>query len=222
MTQPHESDHELRRAISDELEWTPSIDSDQISVAVTDGAVTLTGQVTSYPQKQQAVKAALRVRGVTAIADEIVVHHPSGAWSDTDIAREAAVALDNTVIITPGAVKATVHDHAITLTGTVAWQYEREAAERAVAPLRGVSTVHNDITLLPPEPVDAAHAKSGITSALVRGAHADAQRISVEIDGSEVILTGVVSSWAERRQAAHAAWSIPGVTEVDNRLTVSG
>ena len=222
MTKQLQSDQELRRAISEELSWTPSIDSDQLTVAVTDGAVMLAGQVTSYPQKQQAVKAALRVRGVTAIADEIVVSHPWGALSDTDIARDAGEALDNTVTLPPGAVKATVHDHAITLTGEVGWEYQRAAAQRAVSPLRGVCAVHNKITIHPAAAVEAAHAKSGIISALVRGAHVDAQRIDVEVSGSEVILTGVVSSWAERRQAAHAAWSTPGVTGVDNRLTVSG
>ncbi len=221
MTTAHGCDLELTRAVTDELSWTPGLDGDQISVAVTDGAVTLAGKVNSYPDKQQAVKAALRVRGVTALADELVVVPTTGLRSDTDIARDAGAALDGTVTLPPTAVKATVHDSAITLTGTVAWQYQREAAERAVAPLRGVSAVHNQIALRPPATVDVAHAKSGITAALVRSAHADAQRIRVDVNGSQVILTGVVSSWAERRQAAHAAWSTPGVTEVDNQLTVS-
>ena len=222
MTTKRESDLEVTRAVVEELSWTPRVDGDQISVDVTDGAVTLAGKVTTYPHKQQAVKAALRVRGVTAIADELVVVHTAGTRSDTDIARDAGAALDGTVTLPSGAVKATVHDNAITLTGAVAWQYQREAAEQAVASIKGVSAVYNQIALRPPATVNVPHAKSAITAALVRGAHADAQRIKVDVKGSEVILTGVVSSWTERRHAAYAAWSTPGVTEVDNQLTVSG
>ncbi len=222
MTDQLHSDQELRRAIIDELSWTPDTDIAEITVTVADGAVTLAGQVTSYPRRQQAIKAAQRVRGVTAIADELMVAPVLDELSDTDLARRAAQALDHTVTLPTGAVKATIHDHAITLSGTVTWQFQRDAAERVVAPLKGVTAVHNDIVIDAPVPVDVAHAKSGITSALVRGAHIDAQHINVEVEGSEVILTGVVSSWAERRQAAHAAWSTPGVTEVDNQLTVAG
>lgn len=164
MTQvQHDPDHQLKSAITEELVWAPRVNPDQIGVAVTEGAVTLSGQVHTYPEKQAAVRAARRVRGVTAVADEIVVQHEFGASQDVDIAREAGIAFDRTVVVPSGSVTATVHDHVITLAGTVDWQYQREEAQRAVASIPGVSGVHNTITITPEVVVSPAEAKAKIT-----------------------------------------------------------
>lgn len=216
------TDHALKAMIQDELSWAPNVNADRIGVSVNDDAVILSGQVDTYPEKESAVRAALRVRGVSALADEIVVDH--GAWGpreDVDIARDAAAALERNVSIPAKAIKATVHDQVLTLTGTVSWQHQREAAHRAVASLPGVARVINHVALKPMVTASAAKTKSKITSAIMRNAQLDANHIMVAVHGSEVALTGTVSSWAERRQADHAAWAAPGVTSVVNRLTVS-
>lgn len=217
----HKTDHDLKAAIDAELAWAPNVKADRVGVSVHDGAVTMSGQVGTYPEKEAAVRAALRVRGVTAVADEIVVEHAWGPRDDADIAREAAQALEHSVVVPANSVKASVHDHVITLTGSVPWQYQREAARRSVSGLPGVTGVFNHVTVKPPVTVSASQAKAQITSALVRNAQLDANRITVSVNGSEVTLSGNVSSWSERRQAEHAAWAAPGVTEVHNRLTVS-
>lgn len=212
-------DHALKAAIEDELNWVPHVQADRVGVSVNDGAVTLSGQVGSYPEKVAAVRAALRVRGVTAVADEIVVA-TWGPHADADIARDAASALNRTIVIPPGSIKATVHQHVITLSGKVSWQYQREAARRAVAGLPGVTGVVNQILIEPTVIVSASKTKSKITSAIMRNAQLDANHITVTVHDSGVTLTGTVSSWAERRQAEHAAWAAPGVTEVVNQLVV--
>ncbi len=222
MTQTqHKADHELKVAIEAELAWAPNVKADRVGVSIHNGAVTLSGQVETYPEKEAAVRAALRVRGVGAVADEIVVEHAWGPRDDADIAREAATALESSVVVPANSVKATVHDRVVTLTGSVPWQYQREAARRAIAGLPGVTGVFNHVTVKPPVTVSASQAKAQITSALVRNAQLDANRVTVSVNGSEVTLSGAVSSWAERRQAEHAAWAAPGVTEVHNRLTVT-
>ena len=221
MTQAHRvTDHELVAAVVDELAWTPSVVADSISVTAERGIVTISGQVDTYPQKQQAVHAALRVLGVIAVADEIVVR-PATSQQDADIARLASAALDRSVVLPMGAVKATVREKVITLTGSVAWQYQRDAAHDAVAALPGLVGINNLIILEPPILVSAEKAKAAITAALVRNARVDARRIHVDVDGSRVTLRGTVSSQAEGRQAHRAAWSTPGVTEVDDQLTVA-
>ena len=214
------TDHQLKLEIAEELAWTPSVQADRIGVSVTDGAVTLSGEVLSYPERAAATAAVLRVHGVTAVADEIEVAHPAGTHGDSDVAREAGDALDRTIVVPAGSVKAAVHDHVITLSGTVDWQYQREAAHHAVAGLPGVRGVRNDVALTPSIPVAVADAKAKITAALVRHARMDARHIAVAITDSAVTLTGMVSSAAERHQAEHAAWSTPGVVYVRNELTV--
>lgn len=219
-TDRHQDDHQLKVRIAEELDWTPKVNADRVGVAVNRGAVTLSGQVLSYPEKAAAVGAALRVRGVVAVADEIVVQHSWGDRSDTDIAREAGAAFAHTIAVPPGSVTATVHDHVVTLAGMVDWQYQREAAHRTVAHLPGVTGVRNTVTLGPATVVSADAARAGITAALLRSAQLDAAHVHVAVDGSEVTLTGSVTSPQERREAGYAAWFSPGVTHVDNQLTV--
>jgi osmotically-inducible protein OsmY len=215
-------DSQLKTAIMDELAWTASVDADRIGVAITDGAVTLSGDVRSYPEREAALHAARRVHGVTAVADEMVVRHTSDMPDDSDIAREAATVVDHLTVIMPrGSVQTSVHDHVITLSGAVNWQYQRAAAQQAVTALPGVTGVHNMITLKPTVEVSGPDAKARITAALVRDAQVDARRIHIDVTGSKIRLTGSVSSLAEQRQAEHAAWFTPGVTHVTNELSVA-
>lgn len=217
----YSTDHELRTAIIDELAWTPSVYAHEVGVSLNSGAVTLSGQVDTYPEKQEAVRAAMRVRGVTAVADEIVVRSGWAQRKDTDIAVEATETLDRMVTIPTGSVQATVHDHVITLSGAVVWDYQRTATRHAMSALRGVNAVVNMITLTPAPAASAADAKRKITAALVRNAHVEATNIHVAATGTAIELTGTVPSWAEYRQASHAVWCSPGVTEVANRLVVT-
>jgi len=222
MTQTtHKTDHELKTAIVDELAWTPSVNADRIGVSVDAGAVTLSGQVETYPEKEAAMHAVMRVRGVTAVADDTEVKNGLAPRDDADIAREATEALERMVYFPSGTVHAKVHNKVITLSGVLPWEYQREATRGAMAGLRGVYGVINTITLKPKVTITPAAAKAKITEALVRSARFDARHISVEVTGSEIELRGVVSSWAEYRQAGYTAWATPGVTDVKNRITVT-
>lgn len=214
------TDHQLKNAVELELEWAANVNADGVGVAVHDGTVTLSGQVDSYPEKVAATRAALRVSGVTALVDELSVDQPWGR-NDEDIARDAADALDRNTVIPDGSVKATVRDHVVRLSGAVPWDYQRQAAIQAVTTLRGVRDVRSEITITPSTTLSPAAAKSKITSAIMRNAQLQANRIEPLVNGSEITLTGAVSSWAARNQAEHAAWAVPGVTSVRNLLRLA-
>ena len=220
MTQTlHRTDAQLKSAVVDELEWTPNVTATHVGVGVNHGAVTLSGEVTSYPERHLAVKAAQRVRGVTAVADEMTVQTVWANTNDTDISREAGEALDRAVDVPDGAVKADVAHHVVSLTGQVSWQYQREAAHRAVRYLRGVTDVHNLVTVTPS--VSAAGIKSSIDAALLRNALLETKSTHVTATaGGEVTLEGNVHSWTERTQAENLAWSAPGVTGVINHMHI--
>jgi osmotically-inducible protein OsmY len=217
----HSTDHQLKDAIERELDWTADVNGDRVGISVNDGAVTLSGEVESYPERTSAVTAALRVRGVRSLVDQIVVHHRFGHRQDADIAREAAMALNQTVVVPAESVSATVRDHEITLTGSVAWDYQRVASSHAVEAIHGVTAVRNAITLKPPVAMIASEdAKANITAAFLRNAQLEAQHIDVSVKGTQIRLSGHVATWAERHQAEVAAWCTPGVTHVDDRITV--
>jgi osmotically-inducible protein OsmY len=216
------TDHQLKHAVEREMDWACDVDNDRVGIAVTDGAVTLSGEVLSYPQKAAAVRAALRVRGVTALADEIVVRHAFGRIEDADIARDATAALTNTTLLPPGGIQATVHDRTVTLTGTVTWQHQRTAAGNAIGALAGVTDVHNRIELKPAEAMMAsADAVENVTAALLRNSELEAEQVEVTVSGTEIRLTGHVATWAAGHQAEYAAWCTPGVTHVDNQLLIT-
>jgi osmotically-inducible protein OsmY len=213
------TDTQLRQDVLDELEWEPSIDANNIGVTVHNGIVTLTGYVPSYAQKLTAERAAGRVNGVKAMAEEIEVKLPSSSErTDADIAQAVLNALKwNSVV--KEEIKVKVEDGVVTLTGGVNWNYERGSARRAVENLTGVRRIVNLIEVHPRPSV--ADVKEKIKKAFERAADLDAAQIQVETHDGEVTLKGKVHSLAEYKEAENAAWAGPGVTEVKNELIVA-
>ena len=218
VTTPIITSTELQRDVEEELLWDPAVTPASVGVSVEDHTVTLSGTVHQYGSRMAAVRAAKRVRGVHAIADDIVVE-PSGTngRTDHDIAGVAEHALKWSIEV-PDTVQATVRDGLVTLDGTVDWNFQRRAAGRVVEHIHGVRNVVNDITLR--HSVSSNDVHEHIATALRRAADIDARQVHVASDGGHVHLTGSVSSWSERDIAEHAAWSAPGVTKVSDDLVI--
>jgi osmotically-inducible protein OsmY len=209
---------QLRFDVEQELRWEPSIRGEQIGVSVKDGVVELDGHVDNYFEKWAAERAAMRVLNAKAVASEIKVDMPSASVrTDADIARTAMNHLEWNYTV-PVTVKVQVTDGCITLSGAAEWQYQKEEAERAVRSLRGVKGLSNEIAVRPA--LNAVDVKANIESALKRNAETDADRISVETYNGKVTLRGSVRSRSERRHAENAAWSAPGVTDVEDFITI--
>ena len=214
------TDKQIQEDVMRELEWDPEIiDATDIGVAVEDGIVTLSGQVGSYWEKVAAEKAAKRVKGVTGIAQEIVVKYAGTPRTDADIADAAVGSIKWNTTVPDEKVTVKVEDGWVTLEGEVEWEYQRNAARNAVEKIKGVKGVSNLVTVKPR--VQASIVKSTIKQALERAADIEAGRIEVETEGNKVTLRGKVRTWAERDEVERAAWSAPGVYSVDNRLVIA-
>ncbi len=215
------TDIQLQRDVLDELKWQPTTQRAEIGVAARDGVVTLSGYVDSYAQKFEAERAAELVSGVQAVADEMKVRLPNSAMrSDTDIAHSALLALEWNVQVPDKNITVKVENGWITLQGEVDWQYQKAAAEGAVRYLLGVKGVYNGVLVRQPK-VSASLVKEKIADALKRSALVDSGRVAVEALDGKVILRGTVRSWTERQDAERAAWASPGVSAVEDHLTVA-
>jgi osmotically-inducible protein OsmY len=214
------SDSEIRDDVMEELRWEPRIsDPDAIGVAVRDGAVTLTGGVTSYAEKLAAAQAAERVYGVKAVANDLKVKLPGAPRDDADIATAIAHVLEWNVQIPEGKVHARVQDGWVTLNGEVEHDYQRREVERMVRNVRGVVGVTDNVTVKPPPSPEVV--KEEIEETFKREAEIDARHIRVEISDHTARLYGHVHSLHEAEVARAAVAAAPGVATVDSHLLVS-
>jgi osmotically-inducible protein OsmY len=213
------TDEQLQCAVTEELEWEPTVTWGGICVAVSKGVVTLSGTVPHYAEKWAAERATQRVEGVKAIVEELQVNLTGvHKYTDSEIAGAVVNSLSWHVWV-PSHVQATVKNGWVTLSGNVKMAHERAAAEDAVEFLAGVKGVTNSIMLTPI--VEMSAIKNSIEKALQRDSEIDASHIRVSTSGSRVTLEGTVGSWDERAEADTTAWNAPGVHHVDNHLAVS-
>lgn len=214
------NDKTMRESVERELEWDAKLDANRIAVSATDGAIVLSGHVPTYSDKWDAVKAAERVYGVRAVADEMEVKLASSSErDDSDIAEDITRQLHASSAI-PQTVHAEVKQGYVTLRGEVQWNYQRTEAERTLRYLWGVKGLANMITIMPqaPKVTDVAQR---VSEAIERMAHVDARSVWVTATNGTVHLHGHVHSFAEKRTAGLAAASAPGVTHVANDVLVT-
>jgi osmotically-inducible protein OsmY len=214
-----QTDDAVRRAVEDELRWVPGIDADSIGVGVSDGIVTLSGQLPHLWLRHEAGFAALRIRGVKGLANEIEVVFAGTAPTDADIAGAIVHQLRWTAPLRDGAVTPEVRDGEVTLRGVVEHNSQRQAIERETLRVRGVRRLINEIALS--SRASAEDTKDRIAAALKRNAVIDADNINVQSSGTTVTLTGRVGSWDEKHQAELTAWASPHVTSVRNLLVIT-
>jgi osmotically-inducible protein OsmY len=214
------TDQQLQQAVIDELTWDPSVHASEIGVIVKDGVVTLDGEVSSFAEKWGAERAAQRVTGVQALAVGLDVKLSAlGKRSDSDIARSAQTALHWCSSCPSETIQLMVEDGWITLTGTVEWHYQKQAATDALRDLIGVTGVSDQISISPK--VLSTVVKADIEAALKRRSTSDAQEIHVDVHGADVTLSGTVHSWAERELARHSAWGTKGVRQVVDNMAMA-
>jgi osmotically-inducible protein OsmY len=214
-----QNDTDIQKDVLAALKAEPSLRDDDIAVGVREGVVTLAGFVDSYADKWRSERVVGQVKGVKAVVNDLQVRLPSASQRpDPELARAVVNGLRWNILVPDDRIQVVVEDGWVTLKGEVDWYYQKEEAERTVRNLTGVKGVSNLITVaVKPAPTDI---KKRLVAALQRAAQFDAERITVEIDGHKAILRGTVRSYAELKDAERAVRNVPGVSEVENHLTV--
>jgi osmotically-inducible protein OsmY len=213
------TDSEIQKDVMEQLKWEPFLNASEIGVAVKNGVVTLTGLVDTYSKKVYAERAAKKVAGVKAIAEDIQVGvSPAYRKTDAEIAEAVINALKWHTQIPDEKLKVKVEDGIVKLEGEVEWNYQRTQAKSAIENLPGVRLVNNFITVK--SRVTPADIQQKINAAFQRSANIDASRITAEVQGSKVTLSGKVRSFAEKDDAENAAWYASGITSVESKIEI--
>ncbi|MCQ6959215.1 BON domain-containing protein [Mucilaginibacter aquariorum] len=213
------TDIQIQRDVMDELKWQPFLRSSEIGVAVTNGVVTLSGQVDSYAKKLDAEKAVKKVGGVKALAEDLQVGvSPGYRKTDTEIAEAVLHALRWQSAVEQELIKIKVEDGCVKLEGEVEWAYQRAIAETAIKQLDGVRAIYNLIRVKPV--ITAYDLEKSISAAFERHATIDASKITAQVIEGKVKLRGIVRSLTEKEDAESIAWKAPGVVSVRNDLVI--
>ena len=214
------SDSQLQLDVMEELKWEPGVDHEHIGVSVTDGVVSLSGTIGSYAEKLLAEKTVRRVKGVRGVAEDLQVRYDwQPKTSDAQIAKRVADILEWDPLVPRNRINVTVEDGVVKLTGKVEWNYQRDLVIEDTAKISGVVRIDNMVEVAPP--VTTATVRHRIEEAFERQADLEAEKISVQAQGSKVTLTGRVSSWSKRNLAERAAWAAPGVAQIEDKLVIA-
>ena len=212
------SNAQVTRDLLDELLWDSRIDASRITVTANEGNIVLGGTVSSFHEKFNAGEDAKRIVGVKEVVNDITVDTVARDVNDDQLQQSARAALDANGLVPKGAVKISVSDGWVAMTGNVHHYYERQAAEFVVSHLRGLAGFTDDVTVSS-DPGEAV--SDGITDSLVRNAAIDANNIKVSDSGGNVTLSGTVHSYTEKQEAVRSAWLAPGVRSVDDQLVIT-
>ena len=195
---------DIRDAVNAELKFDPLVDDADIHVVNASGDVALNGTVPSYPQYLEAAAAARRVGGVKNVHNHLEVVLPDADVRDDALLTTVANNALTLNVTVPDGVEASARDGNLTLTGTVKYGRQRQAAELAVAGLTGIRNIRDDIDLsYDADPVDVTLL---VQSALDRnGLIADDSNVSVDTVGNTVTLSGHVRTHAEHDAVVGAA-----------------
>jgi osmotically-inducible protein OsmY len=214
------SDSQLQQNVMDELKWEPGVNHEEIGISAKDGVVTLSGIVDSYSEKLLAEKTARRVKGVRALAEDITVRQSyRSKTTDSEIAKRVADVLEWDSLVPHDEINVTVEDGAVRLRGDVEWNYQKDLAFKDASKITGVLRVDNWINVKPS--VSTGDVKQRIEQAFERQADLEAEKIRVRADGHKITLEGTVTTWGKRGIAERAAWAAPGVSQIEDKLTVA-
>lgn len=191
----------------------------EIGVTAKDGVVTLSGTVDSYAKKLHSERAAKNVKGVKIQAENIVVECNKSIQEDsTKIAENILKAWKYSWNVPRSKIKVKVEDGWVKLEGEVHWKYQEEATVNTIKDLAGIKGITNLITVKS-ESKDAVEKKE-VINALRRNWSIDSRDVKVKVTRDKVKLTGMVHSLYQKEEAGRLAWNAPGVTSVENDLSV--
>lgn len=217
-------DEQIKKDVVDELYWDDRVDASKVNVEVSNGIVTLRGEVPTFFASTAAYDDALGMLGVVNVRNQLTVRYPAGISVPTDeeleteLRRKLAWNPDIDVVD----MEIDVSAGAVTLNGTVDAFWKRSYAEKLVASEPGVILIKNHLAITPGKDIVDQDIANDIVRSLEARSAVFADDVTVRVRNGHVTLTGTVPNWAARLSAHNAAAFTAGVVDVENRILASG
>ena len=209
--------------VMEKLNFEPRVDASNITISIQGNGdiVLLAGSIGSFAEKLIAEKAVRRLTNVTTVTNDISVNlSMKYEKTDVEIANDVTNALHSIVFIPSENIKVVIKNGVVNLSGEVHWQYQKNNTFNAIKNIFGIKSIVNNIAIKSSITIDISHVKDNIIKEFERHASIDASKISIETEGKKITLKGMVHNFDEKEDAATAAWSIPGVENVENKITI--
>ena len=217
------NDDQIRKNVVDKLVWDGRVEASDIRVEVSDGQVTIFGNVPNYTAKRAVWDQAWSTPGVVSVNDQIRVIHPPTKLpilNDETLQKNVETILTLNSGVDAKKIDVRTDDGKVEMEGAVDSYWKKVKAENLVEDIAGVTKVVNKLFVIPDGDYEDKNIAEDLMKIYDKSVYVNSENIDVKVENGVVTLSGDLSSWEAKRTAYNLAQLASGVQDVIDHTNV--